>query len=93
MPNDNKCPRCQVNELDEVPVRNSLSRRDNATYICNACGNAEGMIDYLISLGQEEKIDHTEYNFVLGLLYKALDARDKYHTLWDGATHFEDMGR
>jgi hypothetical protein len=50
------CPKCQE-LLPENPglwkrlhprlVMNSLSRRDNKTYICNDCGNAEAMADYL----------------------------------------------
>jgi len=34
-------------ELQEPMVRNSLSRRDNQTYICNICGSAEATADYL----------------------------------------------
>lgn len=33
-------------ELDPVQVRNPLSRRDNATHICEACGMAEAIADY-----------------------------------------------
>ncbi len=36
-------------ELDDLPVRNSLSRRDNETCICNPCGNEEALFDYLIN--------------------------------------------
>ena len=39
------CPRCLKNELIPNMVFNSLSRRDNDTYICNECGTEEGMID------------------------------------------------
>ena len=30
-----KCPRCNMDKLDDVEVRNALSRRDNKTYICS----------------------------------------------------------
>ena len=40
------CPRCWRVALDDVLVRNSLSRKDNKTYICNSCGQAEAMDDY-----------------------------------------------
>ena len=35
------CPRCGLKTLDPVECRNSLSRVDNQTYICPACGTAE----------------------------------------------------
>ena len=41
------CPRCRENVLDKVEVRNSLSRRDNETYICSPCGTAEAMEDFV----------------------------------------------
>jgi hypothetical protein len=49
------CKRCleiksgkiELQILEEPPVRNSLSRVDNDTYICNLCGKAEGLADYL----------------------------------------------
>ena len=40
------CPGCNENELQMPMVRNSLSRRDNATYICNPCGTAEAFADF-----------------------------------------------
>lgn len=41
-----ECPRCLRNTLrEEDPAMNSLSRRDNKTYICPACGEEEAMID------------------------------------------------
>lgn len=39
------CPRCKKNYLDPTPARNALSRKDNKTYICNACGFDEAMED------------------------------------------------
>jgi|APSaa5957512535_1039671.scaffolds.fasta_scaffold65306_2 hypothetical protein len=39
------CPTCKVNKLYTVECRNSLSRRDNKTYICNRCGTGEAMED------------------------------------------------
>ena len=44
------CPRCKVNRLHAEQVINSLSRRDNKTYICNDCGDEEA----LIVLGMEQ---------------------------------------
>lgn len=49
----NKCPKCstvdgvEVQELKLPMVMNSLSRRDNSTYICGLCGNAEALMDYI----------------------------------------------
>ena len=40
-----KCPRCHRMTMWNYDARNSLSRRDNKTYICNRCGNEEGYID------------------------------------------------
>ena len=39
------CPRCRENELEREDVRNALSRRDNQTYICSPCGEAEASED------------------------------------------------
>jgi predicted RNA-binding Zn-ribbon protein involved in translation (DUF1610 family) len=41
--NKNLCPRCKENELHEDMVMNSLSRKDNETYICDDCGTEEAM--------------------------------------------------
>lgn len=49
------CPKCQELlpknrdawlELDPIQPRNPISRRDNSTYICEACGMAEAIADY-----------------------------------------------
>lgn len=40
-----KCPRCKKNKMHDEQALNSLSRRDNKTYICNDCGNDEAFID------------------------------------------------
>ncbi len=48
-----KCPRCGVNDLDPVEVRNALSRPDNKTYICSACGTEEALVD--AGLAEERK--------------------------------------
>lgn len=40
-----KCPRCKENYLFKEEALNSLSRRDNMTYICPACGVEESMFD------------------------------------------------
>jgi len=39
------CPRCHTRELDPEKALNSLSRRDNKTYICQSCGREEAFID------------------------------------------------
>lgn len=53
------CPRCGEETLDEDDVYNSLSRRDNKTYICATCGVEESMID----LGEQER-DWREMEFL-----------------------------
>lgn len=40
------CPSCLINTLHEDEVMNSLSRRDNETYICNDCSVKESMEDF-----------------------------------------------
>ena len=40
------CPKCNTNSMHNELVMNSLSRRDNKTYICNNCGQNEAMEDY-----------------------------------------------
>ena len=41
-----KCPRChKMTMADEEPL-NSLSKRDNKTYICHSCGIEEDCIDH-----------------------------------------------
>ena len=37
------CPKCKENEIHADEVMNSLSRKDNKTYICNSCGVQESM--------------------------------------------------
>lgn len=39
------CPRCHKDTMAEIEVHNALSRRDNKTYICSACGTEEAMLD------------------------------------------------
>ena len=39
------CPKCNTNSMHDELVMNSLSRRDNKTYICNRCGQDEAMED------------------------------------------------
>ncbi len=34
-------PRCEKRTLHPIPGRNTLSRKDNKTYICQACGVEE----------------------------------------------------
>ena len=41
----NKCPICNENDLHPDEVMNSLSRKDNETYICNPCAVKEAMED------------------------------------------------
>jgi len=38
-----KCPVCERNELHPDEVMNSLSRKDNTTYICDECGVKEAL--------------------------------------------------
>lgn len=40
------CPLCTRRGLNPVQVRNSLSRADNETYICNNCGMGEALINH-----------------------------------------------
>ena len=40
------CPRCGQDTMVSPKVRNALSRMDNATYVCDPCGNDEAMRDY-----------------------------------------------
>jgi len=40
-----KCPRCLRLTMQNDKYLNSLSRRDNKTYICNPCGDEESHID------------------------------------------------
>lgn len=42
---DLQCPRCGEMTLDPIDVHNALSRRDNKTWICSACGNQEAFVD------------------------------------------------
>jgi predicted RNA-binding Zn-ribbon protein involved in translation (DUF1610 family) len=42
------CPRCEKNTMRPEQAMNALSRRDNETYICSACGVAEAMEDFFI---------------------------------------------
>lgn len=35
---ENLCPRCMENSLHQEKTRNALSRMDNRTLICSACG-------------------------------------------------------
>ncbi len=39
------CPSCKTNRMYTVECRNSLSRRDNSTYICTDCGDKEALED------------------------------------------------
>ena len=40
-----ECPRCGKLKMHDEQAMNSLSRRDNKTYICNDCGEEEAYID------------------------------------------------
>lgn len=47
------CPRCQTNSfvpygvvMSEPGDRPALSRTDNKTYICSACGTDEALLDW-----------------------------------------------
>lgn len=42
------CPSCGKNPLKLPMVMNSLSRKDNETYICDDCGMREALEDYYV---------------------------------------------
>ena len=40
------CPRCgRETDIQRLPLRQALSRKDNETYICSSCGTDEAMLD------------------------------------------------
>lgn len=41
------CPRCGEPKMDPIEARNALSRKDNKTLICNDCGMAEAMEEWI----------------------------------------------
>lgn len=41
-----RCPVCKTAYLYKEMVFNKLSRKDNATYICNDCGTNEAFSDF-----------------------------------------------
>lgn len=46
-----ECPRCGLDNLHPVQVRNALSRRtrgleDTAVYVCSPCGTDEGLKEW-----------------------------------------------
>lgn len=49
-----KCPRCDEFKMNDIIIRNVISRRDNITYICSDCGVAEALIDTGIISNSEE---------------------------------------
>ncbi len=53
-----QCPRCLQNTLADEDTLNSMSRRDNKTYICNSCGTKEALIDAGL-----ESVDNNEQRF------------------------------
>jgi predicted RNA-binding Zn-ribbon protein involved in translation (DUF1610 family) len=42
-----QCPRCNEEKLHPIDARNSLSRKDNETYICSDCGMDEALGEFL----------------------------------------------
>ncbi len=46
IPKNNVCPACKITILHPTPARNSRSRKDNKTYICNDCGLIEALNDF-----------------------------------------------
>ena len=42
------CPRCESTLLHVKRAMDALSRRDNKTYVCSACGEDEAVLDLLI---------------------------------------------
>ena len=64
------CPKCKEllpnrpefwQTLDPVEPRNSLSRRDNETFICNQCGGAEAYADYFGVTDVEARMSLVRY--------------------------------
>ena len=49
----NKCPRCRVNDMMHPEEINALSRMNNRSYVCSACGEDEAMLDFA-GIGQQE---------------------------------------
>lgn len=43
------CPRCDAPTMHDWDVFNSLSRRDNKTYVCPGCGQDEAMFDFAMT--------------------------------------------
>lgn len=48
------CPRCGQETLNPKLVHNALSRKDNQTYICSPCGQAEAIEEWHNFLKEEE---------------------------------------
>lgn len=46
------CPRCNINILKEPIHKNALSRKDNETYICDSCGMAEAIEEFIKHSGK-----------------------------------------
>ena len=40
------CSKCKRLTLEDIETHNSVSRRDNSTYVCNNCGLAEALADH-----------------------------------------------
>ena len=51
-----ECPRCHDMTMNDDEIMNSLSRRDNKTYICHECGDDEGFID--AGVMQPDDLEH-----------------------------------
>ena len=77
------CPRC------DEPCRGhpALSRRDNKTYICSDCGNAEAMNDHTrdpFEIGIENLVIEKRFHkrigkdFSIWIEWKKSQKRDKY---------------
>lgn len=53
-----ECPRCHDQTLHaDEPALNALSRRDDKTYICPACGDEEAFIDSGLKKTDNREID------------------------------------
>lgn len=68
---NNVCPRCNDNMLSTAPA---LSRRDNKTRICSACGREEAVIDlgglHAHSTKMLEEWQKREVGFMANRIYK-----------------------
>lgn len=49
------CPRCESTLLHTQRAMDALSRRDNETYVCSACGEDEAVLDLLVRVTPKDQ--------------------------------------